>query len=173
MKIIMLNAETAYEKLPELVVLLQDAVNSGASIGFLPPLSVEEAQAYWQKRIAAVVAGDAILLLAILDGEAVATAQLGLESRANGAHRAEVQKVMVHTAHRRKGIGKALMQALEAEALSRKISLLVLDTRQGDPSEILYVGTGYVLAGTIPNYARSVNGELHATVFYYKLLDEA
>ncbi len=30
--------------LPELITLLQDAVASGASVGFLPPLSEEEAR---------------------------------------------------------------------------------------------------------------------------------
>ena len=48
---------------------------------------------------------------------------------------------------------------------------LVLDTRQGDPSERLYQSLGYRVAGAIPQYARSADGTLAATVFYYKLLD--
>ena len=28
----------------------------------------------------------------------------------------------------------------------------------------------YVHAGTIPNYARSIDGTLHSTMFYYKIL---
>jgi|GEM_PF-6665932 len=33
---------------PELVLLPRDAVESGASVGFAPPLSDEEARRYWQ-----------------------------------------------------------------------------------------------------------------------------
>jgi hypothetical protein len=33
--------------LPHLIHLLQDTVASGASVGFLPPLSAEDAQQYW------------------------------------------------------------------------------------------------------------------------------
>ncbi|GAC1393449.1 MAG: hypothetical protein NVSMB38_21520 [Ktedonobacteraceae bacterium] len=33
--------------LPKLIKLLQDAVASGASVGFPPPLSEEEASRYW------------------------------------------------------------------------------------------------------------------------------
>ena len=46
----------------------------------------------------------------------------------------------------------------------------MLDTRQGDPAEALYASLGWVRAGVIPDYARSADGSLHATVIYYKLL---
>jgi hypothetical protein len=41
-----LIAEQAHTILPELVHLLQDATESGASVGFLPPLRGQEAQTY-------------------------------------------------------------------------------------------------------------------------------
>ena len=74
---------------------------------------------------------------------------------------------MVYTRARRRGIGRALM--LEAQAAARRHgrSTLVLDTRQGDPSEALYRSMGWTCAGVIPRYARSANGELHATALYY------
>jgi hypothetical protein len=64
------------------------------------------------------------------------------------------------------------MQALEATAAEHGRTLLVLDTRQGDVSELLYRKLGYVLGGAIPRYARSADGALHATVFYYRDLAE-
>src|SRR5437667_12265719 len=36
-----------FQNSPKLVALLQDSVNSGASVGFLPPLPVEAAEEYW------------------------------------------------------------------------------------------------------------------------------
>jgi len=63
------------------------------------------------------------------------------------------------------------MTAIEAEARSAGRTTLVLDTRAGDPSETLYAKLGYQRAGIIPEYARSTDGNLHATVFMYKLLN--
>jgi ribosomal protein S18 acetylase RimI-like enzyme len=77
---------------------------------------------------------------------------------------------MVHRAARRNGLGRALMQAVETEARRRARSTLVLDTRQGDPSESLYRQLGWTFVGAVPRYARSADGSLHATAIYYKLL---
>ena len=101
------------------------------------------------------------------------SAQLDLAMRANARHRAEVSKVMVHRRARRRGIGRALMLALEEHARRLGRTTLVLDTRQGDPSEALYRALGWTFAGAIPCYARSATGALDATALYYKLLDPA
>jgi ribosomal protein S18 acetylase RimI-like enzyme len=93
-----------------------------------------------------------------------------MASRPNGKHRAEITKLMVHTAARGQGIGQALMQAIEQEARLAGRTTLILDTRKGDPSEQLYLKLGYTRAGVIPEYARSADGSLHTTVFMYKLL---
>lgn len=165
-----LSPHAAERAAPQLVTLLQDAVNDGASIGFLPPMSRHDAEDYWRSAIAAVADGSRVLLVASRGDEIVGAAQLDLCLRANGLHRAEVSKVMVHTGARRRGIGRALMLMLESEARHHGRTTLVLDTRKGDPSEALYASLGWAKAGEIPNYARSANGELHATAFYYKLL---
>jgi GNAT superfamily N-acetyltransferase len=93
--------------------------------------------------------------------------------RANGRHRAEVTKLMVHRTARRQGIGRALMVAVEAEARRLGRTTLHLDTREGDPSERLYQTLGWQRAGAIPRWARSADGTLHTTVFYHRVLDEA
>jgi acetyltransferase len=165
-----LNADQAREILPDLMALLQDVVNSGGTIGFMPPVSSEEASAYWQDVIQALC-GPLRVLVVARDGDAVVgSAQLDLCGRSNGLHRAEVMKVMVHSEHRKKGIGAQLMRAIETQAKLEGRSTLVLDTRDGDDGVRLYEREGYVAAGVIPNYARSADGNLHATVYMYKLL---
>jgi len=166
-----LNAKEALSLSPGLAALLQDAVASGASVGFLPPLSFEDAEAYWREVIAALHGPDRILLIAVIGGAIVGTVQLDMATRPNGRHRAEVAKLMVHTEYRRRGIAQALMHAIEEEARHAGRSTVVLDTREGDPSVRLYERVGYLKAGTIPEYARSADGTLHSTVFMYKLLD--
>src|SRR5262249_3456026 len=99
--------------------------------------------------------------------------QLDLETRPNGTHRAEIMKLMVHSARRRRGIGRALMLAAESEARRLGRTTLVLDTRAGDTSERLYRALGWQLAGIIPRYARSADGALDPSAFYYRTLDSA
>jgi acetyltransferase len=154
-----------------LAELLIDAVDSGASVGFLPPLSREDADAYWRTVASALTAGHRILLALFDDAGLVGSVQLDLPAMPNGAHRAEVQKLFVHRRARGRGLARTLMAAVEAEARRAGRTLLVLDTRAGDAAERLYETIGYVRAGTIPRYARSASGELHATVFLYRWLE--
>jgi len=152
--------------LRQLSELLVHVVADGASVGFLPPLSLQEAAAYWEQ----VLSPGVLLWTAVEEQRIVGTVQLHLAMKANGSHRAEIAKLLVHPEHRRQGIARRLMQCAEEAAESEGRSLLILDTRAGDPSNDLYKSTGYTEAGRIPEYARSSNGELHATVFYYKML---
>lgn len=164
------DAEDQAHLLPGLVALLQDTVASGASVGFLPPLNEEEAIQYWQATFQGVADGSRVLLVAHDGDDIVGSVQLELAMRPNGVHRAEVQKLFVLQNWRRRGIGQALMQAIEQAARERGRSLLVLDTRQGDNAERLYRCSGYHEVGVIPAYALSATGTLDSTVFFYKEL---
>ncbi len=144
--------------------LLISVVEDGASIGFLPPLKKDDALRYWQEAIQPGVK----VWIAIKNDKIVGTVQLHLAMKPNASHRAEVAKLMVHPGYRRNGIAKLLMQTIEDTARTEGRSLLVLDTRSGDPSNHLYKSLGYIEAGRIPNYAKSSNGSLDDTIFYYK-----
>jgi ribosomal protein S18 acetylase RimI-like enzyme len=159
-------SEWNVENMDSLSALLIATVEDGASIGFLPPLSHEDALDYWK----GVLAPNVRLWVAQYDGETVGTVQLHLCTRQNGTHRAEIAKLMVHPQSRRMGIARRLMAVAEQTAIQENRSLLVLDTRAGDPSNTLYRSLGYIEAGRIPQYAKSANGSLDETVFYYKLL---
>ncbi|WNG47059.1 GNAT family N-acetyltransferase [Archangium minus] len=173
MEIRFLEATEAASYLDDLVELLRDSVDGGASVGFLPPLDVAEARAYWEGVVAELASPGHSLALAWVDGRVAGTAQLVEASKANARHRAEVSKVLVHSAFRRRGIGAALMQALEERARERGRTTLVLDTLEGAPSERLYQSLGWLRTGVIPQYARVADGTLQGTVVYYKLLGEA
>jgi ribosomal protein S18 acetylase RimI-like enzyme len=169
-----LEAPAAPAHRAALVALLQDAVDSGASVGFVPPLGAAEAAAYWDDVVAGLAAGGRRLCIAREPGGAVVgSVQLELALRPNALHRAEVTKLMVHRTARRRGLGRALMLAIEDEAHRLGRTTLFLDTRQGDPSERLYQDLGWTFAGAIPRYARSADGTLHTTTIYYRLLEPA
>lgn len=154
-----------------LVELLRDAVDGGSSVNFIAPLDLALAAAFWEK-IAGFVEANERIVLAALDGErVVGSAQLVLAMQPNGVHRAEVQKVLVHSSARRRGIASRLMLALEAEAWAVGRRLLVLDTERGSAGEMLYERVGYTRVGTIPNFALDNTGEAFLdAVFFYKLL---
>lgn len=153
-----------------LTSLLVDAVDSGASVGFLAPLQESTARGYWQSVRGALATGHRILLGAFDSDALLGTVQLDLATMPNGKHRAEVMKLFVHRGVRRRGVGRLLMQAVESHARRADRTLLVLDTRVGDTAERLYAALGYVRAGVIPRYARSSSGELDDTVFMYRWL---
>ncbi|MCC7023902.1 MAG: GNAT family N-acetyltransferase [Thermomicrobiales bacterium] len=150
----------------DLTALLVACVAEGASLGFLAPLSREDAETWWREFPRAGVA----LLVAESDDRIVGTAQLHDAESANGAHRGEVAKLLVHPAFRRQGIARALMTRLEAEAREAGKTLLTLDTREGDPSNALYQSLGYEQGGRIPGWARDADGTFSATIFWYKPL---
>jgi acetyltransferase len=170
MKIERLSEEQAKIFLPQLVALLRDAVEGGASVGFMPPLGAEAAEAYWLEALQEVRRGTRVLLVSGVDGKVSGAVQLALATKENGVHRAEVQKLFVHSRFRERGIGRALMRAIEEAAREEGRTLLVLDTEQGSAAESLYAKYGYARAGVIPQYARSTDGSLHSSVFFYRLL---
>jgi acetyltransferase len=166
----LLSHSEALAAVDELAEILIDSVDNGASVGFHRPLAREEAIAYWQGVYTDVAKGQILLFAAWVEGQLAGTAQLQPSPKANGRNRAEVAKVLVHSAFRRRGIGRALMDALEAEARCLQRTTLVLDTRLGDAGESLYASCGYTRVGVIPAYVIDENGKPDATVFYYKLL---
>ncbi|SUV69939.1 acetyltransferase [Bordetella avium] len=150
--------------------LLKNCVDEGASIGFLPPLAQTAAQTYWREVGASLGAGSRVLLVCTQDQRMAGSVQLSLCGKENGLHRAEVEKLMVHTDFRGQGIGRQLLEAIEAIAVQARRSLLVLDTRTGDVASRLYRSAAYVEAGQIPGFARDGHGELCGTTFFYKVL---
>ena len=154
--------------MPELAELLVDAVDTGASVGFLPPFTAVDAERWWRTLTADVSAGRVLVLLLRVEGRAVGTAQLRLAQLPNARHRAEVAKVLVHSSARRQGYGRALMDAVETAARSAGRHLLLLDTLSGSDAERLYAGLGWTRAAEIPGYAAVANGRLAATTIYYK-----
>jgi acetyltransferase len=166
-EIIMLHPEDAARWLSQLIDLLQDAVDSGASVGFLAPLSDVDATQYCTTVFTQISQQGRIVLAAVHEGTIVGSVQLELASMSNARHRAEVQKLLVLRAWRRQGIGQELMMAIEQAARQMGRCLLVLDTRWGDAAERLYAHMGYTPVGVIPKFAFTV-GTLDTTVIFYR-----
>jgi GNAT superfamily N-acetyltransferase len=165
-----LTAARARDHIESLIDILCDVVDGGASVSFLRPLDRSTANAFWTHVVRRVETDEIVLFVARRAEQIVGTVQLVLAQQPNQPHRADVAKLLVHRIARRFGVANALMSALESAAASAGRTLLTLDTVQGSPAEQLYANRGFVRAGVIPRYARSSDGELEATVVFYKEL---
>ncbi len=153
-----------------LCALLADAVADNASVGFVWPLAESELDAYWRAIGRDLATGDRCVLVAFEDRELVGSVQLSPSSKANQAHRADVQKLLVMRSARGRGVGAALMRALEREAEATGRWLLTLDTREGSVAESFYRKTHWIAIGRVPDYARDPDRTLAACTFFYKRL---
>jgi GNAT superfamily N-acetyltransferase len=152
--------------------LLVDAVDSGAAVSFLSPLSLERAEQWWRRTIAAADKRAIFLVARDSDG-IVGTVQLHPAWAPNQPHRADVAKLIVHRRGRGAGVAKRLMHAIEDAARHGGFTLLTLDAKQGGAAEHLYRRIGWTEVGAIPRYAVDVDGKTpHATVVFYKELGE-
>ncbi|MBI2256599.1 MAG: GNAT family N-acetyltransferase [Proteobacteria bacterium] len=152
--------------------LLLACVADGASVGFIEPFTLNEATAYWRRKVLpSVMEREVVILVAEAEGCIVGTVQLDHDTMPNQRHRAEVRKLLVHPQFRRRGIARALMVAIEGHARVLERSLLTLDTRTGDAAEPLYRDLGFETAGIIPDYCRDTHSpRLDATTLMYKRL---
>lgn len=171
MTVTILDAAGAEAELEALAGILHDSVLHGASVNFVQPFPLEAARAYWQRQLPSLRDGAAILFVARRDGMVVGTVMLGLDTPPNQRHRADIKKLLVHSSARRRGLARALMQAAEAEARRRGLTLLTLDTEHGSNAEPLYHAMGYTLLGILPEYALSADGGTkQPCAFFYKTL---
>lgn len=110
-----LDAQQAHSEQEALCRVLDGCVAQGASVGFVNRDSAVLSR-FWQDVVLSLACGDKQLLVARLQGRIVATVMVVLAMPPNGAHRAEIVKLLVHPEARRRGIARALMQQAEERA---------------------------------------------------------
>jgi GNAT superfamily N-acetyltransferase len=151
--------------------VLVACVEGGASVSFMQPFPAADASVYWRGLLPGVESGRVLLLAWLEDGWPLGTVQLHLATPPNQAHRADVAKLLVDPAARGRGIGAALLEAVEREARAQGRTLLTLDTITGSAAERLYLAHGWTRVGVIPDYARMPDGPLAPTTIFYRRLD--
>ena len=106
------------EVLEDLREILFDAVSGGFSIGFLEQISAVEADAFWTGLLEDLGPNRRIWVARSKgsNGRVLGTVQFERCAKPNGRHRAEVQKLLVHSKARGLGLGRRLMETLEAAA---------------------------------------------------------
>ena len=178
-EIVALDADGYVAAIPGLAALLIDAVEGGASVNFLAGVTEQEAAAWWTARIPEIADGTTTAFVARSISASPAAHRAGAGSivgstllvrsrNANSPHRAEIGKVIVHRSVRRRGVGRALMDAAEARAVADGRWLLILDTEAGTAADALYRAMGWQELGTMPNHAYRADGVLAPTTYFWK-----
>ena len=154
-----------------LTALLIETVAANGSVGFMHPLSLADARAFWSQALASAMRDERVVLGVWLDGALVGTGTVVLAMAPSQPHRAELTKVMTALSVRGTGIGAALVAALEQAARDAGKSLLTLDASVIEGATTFYRRLGYHSVGDIPGYAYKPLGGLGATRVFWKSLD--
>lgn len=167
----MLDPAAAVSAERRLAEVLKACVDDGAVVGFLAPLPIEKARAFWRERGAEVAAAKRVILAAWVDGEIGGCLQLDLDVPENQTHRAEVRQLLVHPEFRRRGVGRELMARIDQAALAHGRRILVLRTWPGGPAETIVRSLGWRFVGVIPGYAIRPTGEPVDEGYWWKRVE--
>jgi len=149
--------------------VLVDCVEGGASVSFMLPITRDKAMNFWRGVAESAARGERVLLVAEERGRILGTVQVVLAQPENQPHRADISKMLVHRAARRRGLGEALMSSAELAARESGKTVLVLDTASAD-AERLYARCGWQRVGAIPGYALLPDGAPCDTTYFFRTL---
>jgi GNAT superfamily N-acetyltransferase len=169
---------------PYMAALHASCITSDKTIAtFIPPLNNERLLKWWKERIAEMVVQRERVIFLLLDAEADANAPQGVtlvglvmlalrpgSSSETGPFRASVETLLVASRFRGKGGARMLMGELEAEALRRGRTLLLLDTMSETPNTTVFHKLGFISAGSIPAFGLGPEGRPQASTIFYKHL---
>ncbi len=155
------------DELEDLIGVLTDCVDGGASVNFMHPMTREKAESFWRRVAESLARGERALIVAEDATGIVGTAQAVWATPENQPHRADIAKMLVHRRARKTGVGAAVLAAAEDAARAAGRTLLVLDTASAE-AERLYERGGWCRVGAIPKYALLPDGPFVASVFFYK-----
>ena len=164
-----LTRADAHWHLEGLADLLLDGVHAGASLGYLLPLSRQEACRDWEG-VQQALSDTELLWIARRDERLLGCVRLRLEAAAGDRHRATIERLVVNSRHRRQGIATALLDAVEREAAERALRLLVADVETDSAASRALCRLGWQSAGTIPGYVVAPDGTPRDAARLFKCL---
>ena len=129
-----------------LVDLVQSVAAQGGAVGWVVVPSPEEVDG-WLASLA-----DARLAVATEGTTVLACGFWRRQPAVVLSKMAEIRKVMTHPAHRRSGAGRAVMEALIADARACGVELITLDCRGNNHgAQRMYAGLGFEVTGRRPD----------------------
>jgi GNAT superfamily N-acetyltransferase len=162
-----LAATELLERKEEFQALLRDAVESGGTVGFVLPIELDKTERYWSGVAREMESGERELLAAFDGGRMVGTVQIAYEKAESVKHRADLQKLMVLSSHRRQGIARLLLIDAILRMPALGLLMYTITTRFDSPAEQLVSALRFTRYGVLPHYGVTPAGELHDASLYY------
>jgi acetyltransferase len=167
MRIVELDADAVEAHLDELAQLLLDAHASNMALGLAPGLTRERARDAYRRTAERLAPAERILLGALEGSMLVGAVHLARANAENGRQRGEIQRLVVRSDSRGRGVGRMLMEAAIGEARRLDLRLLWLMTHEGSAADLVYQQLGWTRLGVVPAYSTLPDGSLTANVYYY------
>ncbi|MFJ9869330.1 GNAT family N-acetyltransferase [Streptomyces sp. NPDC101165] len=151
----------------EVLTLWADVSNAGGSVGFVPPVTVDEIRPELVRHLVAMAEGRTRLLVGRDGtGAVVATVFLTYNTHRLMRHWVWLYTVMVHPRHQGKGYGRDLLEAAADAARGLDgIEAIRLTCRGGLGLERFYGSCGYKEVGRIPGAIRVAPGDDRDDIF--------
>ncbi|MFD9304654.1 GNAT family N-acetyltransferase [Streptomyces sp. NPDC060048] len=145
----------------EFAALWTDVSNAGGSVGFVPPVTVDDIRPELDKHLAAAAEGRSRLLVGRdAAGRVRSAAVIAPNQHRLQRHWVWVYTVMVDPALQGRGAGRALMAAVaDAARTIEGIEAIRLGCRGGTGLERFYEACGYREVGRVPGAIRVAPGD--------------
>jgi GNAT superfamily N-acetyltransferase len=93
--------------------------------------------------------------------------QIAYEKAESVRHRADLQKLMVASAHHRRGVARALLRDALSRMRALGLAMYTITTAFEGPAELLVRETGFTRYGVMPHYGVTPDGKLHDASLHY------
>lgn len=165
-----LNPELTRDLHDRLVQIWIDVGNDAGSVGVPVPTRRQDVEPLAAKALRRVEEGDDYLIAAFDGEELVGFAFLDRGRGPLFRHWATVKRLQVHPSLQGRGIGGALLDAIEDHAVALGLEQLHLTVRGGTGTESLYLKRGYEHVATIPEIIRVAPGDDRDELYLIKKL---
>jgi ADP-ribose pyrophosphatase YjhB (NUDIX family)/ribosomal protein S18 acetylase RimI-like enzyme len=133
--------------------LIIGAVESGAALGWLEPPSSAELGDLLDDVRDGLATGRASAAIEVIDGQVAGFGYWRRHPRPTYAPHADLERLLVDPAHRRRGLGRALLRDLVRSATAAGVEVLTLDVRGGNLAALaLYRREGFAEYGRLPDF---------------------
>lgn len=162
-----LAATELLDRIEEFHWLLRDAVESGGTVGFVLPVTDDKLNRYWTGVARDLEAGERELLAAIEHGKVIGALQIAYEKAESVRHRADLQKLIVHSSEHRRGIARALLVAALERMPALGVAMYTITTFKEGVAENLVRSLLFTRFGVMPHYGLTPDGKLHDASMHY------
>jgi acetyltransferase len=162
-----LAASEILERRAEFQALVRDAVETMGTVGFVLPVTTDKLDRYWSGVAREAESGEREVLAAFEEGVVIGMLQIAYEKAESVRHRGDLQKLMVLSAHRRRGVARALLRDAMARMRALGLAMYTITTAHEAPTEVLVRQLSFTRYGVMPHYGVTPDGSLHDASMHY------